>query len=123
MNKKITLAFRLLLGLILLVMGSNKFFHFLPLLSMEGPPADFMGALIATGYMFPLIAITEISAGALLLINKWIGLALIFASIMSVNIILFHLTLNPEGIALGAVVAISTVVLIYANWKKFKTLF
>jgi len=123
MNKKITLAFRLLLGLILLVMGSNKFFHFLPLPSMEGPPADFMGALIATGYMFPLIAITEISAGALLLINKWIGLALIFASIMSVNIILFHLTLNPEGIALGAVVAISTVVLIYANWKKFKTLF
>jgi hypothetical protein len=73
--------------------------------------------------MFPLIAITEISAGALLLINKWTGLALIFTSILSVNIILFHLALNPEGIALGAVVAILNVVLIYANWNKFKTLF
>lgn len=123
MNKKITLVLRLLLGLILLVMGSNKFFHFLPMPPMEGPPADFMGALIATGYMFPLIAITEISAGVLLLINKWTGLALIFASIMSVNIILFHLVLDPAGIALGAVVAISTVILIYANWNKFKTLF
>ncbi len=123
MNTKLIMALRLLLGLILLVMGSNKFFHFLPMSPMEGPPADFMGALFATGYMFPLIAITEIVAGVLLLIHKWTGLALIFASIMSVNIILFHLALNPEGIALGAVVAISTIVLIYANWKKFKTLF
>lgn len=123
MNTKITLVLRLLLGLILFVMGANKFFHFLPMPPMEGPPADFMGALIATGYMFPLIAITEIVAGALLILNKWIGLALIFASIMSVNIILFHLVLDPAGIAMGAVVAISTVILIYANWNKFKTLF
>ncbi len=123
MNAKLIMALRLLLALILLVMGSNKFFQFLPMPPMEGPPADFMGALFATGYMFPLIALTEISAGVLLLINKWTGLALIFASIMSVNIILFHLALNPEGIALGAMVAILNVVLIYANWKKFKTLF
>lgn len=123
MNTKITLVFRLILGLILFVMGTNKFFHFLPSSPMQGPPAEFMGALAATGYMFPLIAITEISAGILLLLNKWVGLALIFAAIMSVNIILFHLALDPEGIALGAVVAVSTVILIYANWKKFKTLF
>lgn len=123
MNTKITLALRLLLGLILLVMGSNKFFHFLPMPPMEGPPADFMGALNETGYMFPLIAVTEISAGVLLLLNKWVGLALIFASIMSVNIILFHLALDPAGIALGSVVSVSTVILIYAHWGKFKTLF
>jgi uncharacterized membrane protein YphA (DoxX/SURF4 family) len=43
MNAKLIMALRLLLGLILLVMGSNKFFHFLPMPPMEGPPADFMG--------------------------------------------------------------------------------
>lgn len=123
MNSKLTMILRLLLGLILLVFGANKFFQFMPAPPMEGPPADFFGALIATGYMFPLIAITEISAGVLLLINKWTGLALIFASIMSVNIILFHIMLAPASIAAGAVVAILTIVLIYANWNKFKTLF
>ncbi len=123
MNTKITLVLRLILGLILFVMGTNKFFHFLPMPPMQGPPAEFMGALAATGYMFPLIAITEISAGILLLLNKWVGLALIFAAIMSVNIILFHLALDPAGIALGAVVAVSTIILIYAKWNKFKTLF
>jgi uncharacterized membrane protein YphA (DoxX/SURF4 family) len=123
MNSKLTMVLRLLLGLILLVFGANKFFQFMPAPPMEGAPADFMGALFATGYMFPMIAITEIVAGVLLLINKWTGLALILAAIVSVNIILFHIMLAPASIAAGAVVAILTVVLIYANWKKFKTLF
>jgi uncharacterized membrane protein YphA (DoxX/SURF4 family) len=123
MNSKLTMVLRLLLGLILLVFGANKFFQFMPSPPMEGAPADFMGALFAAGYMFPLIAITEIVAGVLLLSNKWTGLALIFAAILSVNIVLFHLMLAPASIAAGAVVAILTIVLIYANWKKFKTLF
>lgn len=123
MNTKITLVLRLLLGLILFVMGANKFFHFLPMPPMEGPPADFMGALIATGYMFPLIALTEIVAGVLLLTNKWTGLALILTATISLNIVLFHLVLAPSGIAPAALVAVLNVVLIYAHWKKFKTLF
>lgn len=123
MNSKLTMVLRLLLGLILLVFGANKFFQFMPMPSMEGPPADFMGALGNTGYMFPLIALTEIVAGVLLLFNKWKGLALIFASIISVNIVLFHLALAPAGIGLAAVVAILNIILIYANWNKFKTLF
>lgn len=123
MNPKLTMVLRLLLGLILLVFGANKFLQFMPSPPMEGAPADFMGALFVTGYMFPMIAITEIVAGVLLLINKWTGLALILAAIISVNIVLFHLVLAPAGIAAAAVVAVLNVILIYANWKKFKTLF
>ena len=123
MNSKLTMALRLLLGLILLVFGLNKFFHFLPMPPMEGAPAEFMGALGKTGYMFPLIALTEIVAGVLLILNKWTGLALVFTAIISVNIILFHLVLAPAGIGLAAVVAILNIILMYTNWKKFKTLF
>ncbi|MBT8317727.1 MAG: DoxX family membrane protein [Lutibacter sp.] len=123
MNSKLTMVFRLLLGLILVVFGANKFFHFLPMPTMEGPPADFMGALINSGYMFPLIGVTEVVAGLLLIINKWTGLALILTAIISTNIILFHLVLAPAGIILAAVVAILNIILMYANWKKFKTLF
>ena len=123
MNSKITMVLRILLGLILLVFGLNKFFNFMPMPPMEGPPGDFMAALGKTGYMFPLIALTEIVAGALLLINKWKGLALILTAVISVNIVAFHLVLAPAGIGLAAVVAILNIVLIYANWNKFKTLF
>ena len=123
MNSKLIMVLRLLLGLILIVFGTNKFFQFIPSPPMEGPPADFMGALFVTGYMFPMIAITEIIAGLLLLINKWTGLALILTATISLNIVLFHLVLAPAGIAAAALVAVLNVVLIYANWKKFKTLF
>jgi len=123
MNSKITMVLRLLLAIILLVFGLNKFFNFMPMPPMEGPPGEFMGALGKTGYMFPLIALTEVIAGALLLVNKFKGLALIMVSIISVNIVLFHLVLAPAGIALAAVVAILNIILIYANWKKFRTLF
>ena len=121
MNLKLTMVLRLLLGLILLVFGANKFFGFIP---MEAPPeGSFMAALVATGYMIPLIAITEIVAGLLLIIKKWTGLALILTAIISVNIVLFHLVFSPASIAAAALVAVLNVVLIYANWKKFKTLF
>ncbi|OGS70374.1 MAG: DoxX protein [Flavobacteria bacterium RIFCSPLOWO2_12_FULL_35_11] len=123
MNSKLTMILRLLLGLILLVFGANKFLQFMPSPPMEGPPADFFSALFATGYMIPLIAVTEIVAGVLLLTNKWTGLALILAATISVNIVLFHLFLAPAGIAAAALVAVLNAVLIYANWKKFKTLF
>jgi len=123
MNSKITMVLRLLLALILIVFGLNKFFNFMPMPPMEGPPGDFMAALGKTGYMFPLIALTEIVAGALLLVNKFKGLALILVSIISVNIVLFHIALAPAGIGLAAVVAILNIILIYANWKKFRTLF
>ena len=123
MNSKITMVLRLLLAIILLVFGLNKFFNFMPMPPMEGPPGDFMAALGKTGYMFPLIALTEVVAGALLLVNKFKGLALILVSIISVNIVLFHIALAPAGIGLAAVVAILNIILIYANWKKFRTLF
>lgn len=125
MNSKLTMVLRILLGLILLVFGLNKFFHFnfMQMPPMEGPPGEFMEALGKTGYMFPLIASTEIIAGALLLLNKWKGLALLFAAIISVNAIVFHLVLFPAGIGFAAVVAILNTILIYANWSTFKTLF
>lgn len=123
MNSKLTLVLRLLLGLILVVFGLNKFFNFLPMPPMEGAPANFMGALGKTGYMFTLIALTEIIAGILLIFNKWTGLALIFTAIISVNIVLFHLVLAPAGIIFAAIVAILNVILMYVNWNKFKTLF
>ena len=65
----------------------------------------------------------EIVAGFLLLINKWKGFALILGTIISVNIVLFHIALDISGIGLAVVVAILNTVLMYDNCSKFKTLF
>lgn len=121
MNSKLTMVLRIVLAIVLIVFGSNKFFGFIP---MEAPPeGSFMDALIKTGYMMPLIAISEIIPGFLLLINKWKGLALVWLAPISINIVLFHLVFDISTIAPAALVFILNTFLIYINWKKFKTLF
>ena len=123
MNTKLIMVLRIILGLILLIFGANKFFNFLPMPPMEGGAAEFMGAIIATGYLFQLIGLTEIVAGVLLILNKSVGLAMILASTIIVNIVAFHLVLAPSGIGLGGVMLVILVLLYYSNWHKFKTLF
>ena len=124
MNDKVTMVLRILLALIFLVFGLNYFFQFMPVPPPEGEEAQaFLGALIGSGYLFTLVKLTEVFVGLLLLINKWVGLALILASVLIVNIVLFHFNLDKGGIAIGAVMAVIDVILIYSNWKKFKTLF
>jgi putative oxidoreductase len=104
MRTKVTLAARLVLGLIFLVFGLNGFFHFLPQPPMSGPPADFFGALLATGYLFPLLKGTEVIAGALLLSGRLVPLALTVLAPIVVNIVGFHLFLAPSGLPLALLV-------------------
>ena len=121
MNSKLQKVLRVVLSIILLVFGLNKFFNFIP---MEAPPeGSFMHALIQTGYLMPLIAISEIIPGILLFINKWTGLALVWLMPISINIVLFHLKYDISTIGPAALVAILNFTLIYVNWRKFKTLF
>ena len=79
--------------------------------------------IIGTGYLWTLIALTEITAGVLLLFNKWKGFALIILAPISLNILLYHLNFDRYGMGPGALVAILNAILIYTNWHKFKTLF
>lgn len=93
-------AARILLGLVFFVFGLNGFLSFLPAPELSGPPGAFIGALAATGYMFPLIKGTEVVAGVLLLSNRFVPLALVLLAPVIVNIALFHFVLAPDSLAL-----------------------
>lgn len=122
MNTKINLVLRILLGLILLPIGLNKFFNFIPLPPMNEDGSHFVQALIKTGYMWPLVGITEVIAGILLLANKWKGLALIFGAIISVNIVSFRILLDTNGITLALFVAVLNFSLMYLNRDSYSSL-
>jgi uncharacterized membrane protein YphA (DoxX/SURF4 family) len=104
MTSKLTIGARVLLGLVFFVFGLNGFLHFLPQPPMSGPPAEFAGALIATGYMWPLLKGTEVISGALLLSGRFVPLALTFLAPVVVNIVLFHAFLAPSGLGIPLVV-------------------
>lgn len=88
-------AVRYLLGSVFLVFGLNGFFHFLPTPPVPAEAGSFLGALAATGYMFPLIKGTEVVAALLLLANRWVALALVLLAPIVVNIVAFHTLLAP----------------------------
>ncbi len=107
-------AARILMGLIFFVFGLNGFLNFLPPPKTMPPGAlAFFGALLGTGYMMRLIAGTQVLVGALLLTNRFVPLALALIAPVIVNIICFHVFLQPSGIGPGIVVLISE---IYLAW-------
>jgi hypothetical protein len=86
---------------------------------MSGPPANFAGALLATGYMFPLIKGTEVVAGLLLLANRFVPLALALLAPVLVNIVAFHGFLAPAGLALPVVLLVLELYLARSYWDAF----
>lgn len=108
---------RILLGLMMLVFGLNKFLHFIPMPPHPDAAGEFMGALAKSGYIFPIVALVEIGTGILLLINKFKAMALIVLFPVMLNAFLFHLFLDIPGIG-GAAFAIIMNVFLMFNEKQ-----
>jgi len=103
--KSLTHIGRFLLGLIFLVFGLNGFFHFIPMPPPSGVAGQFLGSMFVTKYLLFVFAI-QLIGGVLLLINRYVPLALTILAPIIVNILLFHSLMNPEGLGLALLVAI-----------------
>jgi putative oxidoreductase len=113
---------RVLLALILVIFGLNKFFNFLSMPPMPEAAQGFMGALIETGYLMLFVAIIEIISGIFLLLNRYSTLILILIFPVLLNAFLFHLFLDLKGIG-GALLTISlNIFLIVRSFDKYKIL-
>ena len=125
MNSMFTKIVRLLLGAILVLFGINKLLPkpFIPLPELPGKASDFMTSLAATGYVLKRVGVLEIFIGTLLLMKKWVAFALTLLAPISINILLFHLFLDVEGIAGALIVAVFNGMLIYKHWPQYKSLF
>jgi putative oxidoreductase len=96
---------RYLAGVIFLVFGLNGFLHFIPLPPPEGIAGQFMGALFVSHYLTVIFAV-QVIAAALLLVNRYVPLALAVLAPVIVNIICFHALMAPSGLPLALFVAV-----------------
>jgi hypothetical protein len=114
-------AARFVLGACFFVFGLNGFLNFIPPPSAPLPEGAmaFGGALLQTGYMFPLIKGTELLAGALLLANRFVPLALALLAPVVVNIVLFHAFLAPAGSVIATAVLVLELYLAWAYRRAF----
>jgi uncharacterized membrane protein YphA (DoxX/SURF4 family) len=117
---RVPTAARLFLGLLFTVFGLNGFFGFLPMPPPTAAGGAFLGALAATGYMFPLIKGTEVVVGLLFLSGRFVPLALTLLAPVSVNILAYHLLLDPAP-GLPLVIVATQLFLAYAYRESFRS--
>jgi uncharacterized membrane protein YphA (DoxX/SURF4 family) len=114
---------RVLLGLVFFVFGLNGFLHFLP---QAPPPQSAMHFLeLMTGsYPFTLVKATEVTVGVLLLSNRFVPLALALLAPVTVNIVLFHATLEaPSTLGMPVVLVALQLYLAWVNRAAYRRLF
>lgn len=96
--------------------GLNGFFNFIPAPQTPLPEsaAAFAGALVNSGYMMQLIGATQLIVGVLLVVNRFVPLALALFAPFMVNSIAFHIWLEHTGLPMSAVFLALEV---YLAWK------
>lgn len=97
---------RYLMGLVFLVFGLNKLFNFIPSGPLPmGVAGQFIGALIASKYIMA-VGVFEAAGGLLLLVNRYVPLALALLAPVIVNVLLTNVLLDHRGLPSGIVVTI-----------------
>jgi len=119
----LTLIARLLLGLMFLVFGLNAFLNFLNLGPMPtGLAGQFMGALYGSHYIW-VVAALQVIGGVLLLVGRYVPLALVLLGPVIVNIVLYHLFLSIAGVPLAIVAVILWFIVFNAYRQYFAGIF
>ena len=121
--KVLTIIARILLGLIFVVFGSNAFLRFLPM--PEPPPnlaGDYLKVFFASGYVY-FIGGFQVLGGLLLLIGKFVPLALTILAGVIVNILIFHTLMAPEGFGPALVITVLELFLVWRYREAFAPLF
>jgi putative oxidoreductase len=95
---------RYLAGVIFLVFGLNGFLNFIPLPPPGGVAGQFMGALYVSHYLWVIFAF-QVIAALLLLVDRYVPLAVAMLAPVIVNILVFHASMAPSGLPLALFVA------------------
>lgn len=111
---------RIVLGLIFAVFGVNYFVPFMPQPEMNAEAGAFIGALAASGYIFPVMKLIDIVCGILLLIGRFVPLALTLLAPIIINILLFHIFLETSGLVMAVVIVVLECFLAWAYCDAFR---
>lgn len=122
--KYVIVIVRVLLGLVFVFFGSNAFFQFMgPPPEMHGQAGAFITALMSSGYMY-VIAVLQILGGLCLLLGaRFVPLGLTLLGPVIVNIVLFHVFLEPSGILIAILISALALFLLWIYRFKFPAIF
>jgi len=112
--KVAALITRILLGLMFTIFGLNGFIHFLQMPAPANPLAVQYMTVLTESHYFAFVFLVQLIAGILLLIGRFVPLALALLAPVLANILLYHSLMDPSGLPLGI---FATLLWLVAFWS------
>ena len=113
---------RVLMGLLFLFASIVVLFKLVPQPEQTGNVKIFMDGVNASGYLMPLIKITELLCGIAFVAGRFVPLATVVIAPIIVNIFFFHVFVDTSGLPVAVFLVLANIFLAYAYWDKFKPL-
>ncbi len=113
---------RVLMGLLFLFASIVVLFKLVPQPEQTGNVKIFMDGVNASGYLMPLIKITELLCGIAFVAGRFVPLATVVIAPIVVNIFFFHAFVDSSGLPIAVFLALANIFLAYAYRDKFKPL-
>lgn len=120
MKTKILNILTILLGLMMLNSGLNKFFGYMPLPEMPAAADKVMTDFLAVGWFMPLVGLAEIIGGILQAIPKTRALGALILFPVLVGIVLLHFFQDPATVFAALIFFAINIWAIYDNKEKYK---
>ena len=122
MNSKVIMVIRIVFGILITIFGANKFYPFMPApTEMPEEIMNYMTALMTSKTLY-LVGAVEIIAGLSLIFNKYTALMMIILMSVSLNAVLFHLTMDTANIIGAAILLILNIFMLFVYKEKYKNL-
>lgn len=121
MSAKLFLGIRIFFGAFLLFFGLDHFFNYIPFPEMAPEANQYFGDLLSTGAM-QLVGVVEVLAAIAFLVNRYGAFMALVLMSVSINAVLFHLSLDPEKIWGALLLLILNIIMLYAYRKQYAQL-
>ena len=113
---------RSLLALLLLFASISYFFNLIPQPETHGAMKEFNEGLAASGYIMPVVKTLELLCGLCFISAFFVPLASVVLFPISVNILLVHSILAPEGLPAALFVILANLFLAFAYRDRYKNM-
>ncbi len=113
---------RILLGLLFLVFGLNGFLNFIHGPMPTGVAGQYLAVMGGTLYIH-FVFVVQIIGGLLLLSGQFVPLALVLLGPVIINILLFHISMQPSGLPPALFAAVLWFIVFFGVRRAFAGIF
>lgn len=120
--KWLTIALRVLMGLLFLFASITYLFHLIEPPPPAGAMKVFGDGLDAAGYLMPTVKVVELLCGLAFLTGRFVPLATVLIAPIIVNIVGVHAALDPAGLPIALFLVVANALVAWRHREAYRAL-